>query len=55
MITTPADRAAQVRAEAEHLFGRSPFAEFFDWLEELVRTNLVEHEVDIRREYEDAE
>jgi hypothetical protein len=31
----------------ERLFGR-PFAEFFDRLEEIVRTNLVE--TDVRRE-----
>jgi hypothetical protein len=38
----PADRAAQVRAQAERLFGRSPFREFFDRLEELIRVALVE-------------
>jgi hypothetical protein len=52
---TPADRARNARLALEQVFGRAPFREFFDTLETIFREHLVEHEVDVRREYETNE
>jgi hypothetical protein len=55
-ITTPADRAARVRANIDQIFGRHLFLdriEFFDRLEDIIAEAITEHEVDIRREYSD--
>jgi hypothetical protein len=46
---TPADRAANARAEIERIFS-SRFREFFDHVEDIIRDALAEHETDVRRE-----
>jgi hypothetical protein len=48
---TPTDRALQARREIERAFGRSPFVDFFDRVETVIREVLFEAEIDIRREY----
>ena len=53
-ITTPADRAARVRANIDQIFGRHLFLdrdEFFDRLEDIIAEAITEHEIDVRREY----
>jgi hypothetical protein len=45
------DRALQARRDLERAFGRSPFADFFDRVETVIRELLIEAEIDIRREY----
>ena len=53
-ITTPADRAARVRANIDRVFDRRLFLdidEFFDRLEDIIAEAITEHEIDVRREY----
>ena len=53
-ITTPADRAARVRANIDRVFDRRLFLdidEFFDRLEGIIAEAITEHETDVRREY----
>ena len=53
-ITTPADRAARVRANINRVFDRRLFLdidEFFDRLEDIIAEAITEHEIDVRREY----
>jgi len=52
MSETPADRAAQIRAEFERRSNESR-DELLAWLQDAVTEVLVEHETDVRREYSD--
>jgi hypothetical protein len=49
---SPADRAARVRVSIERIFGRNLFfnAEFYAHLEERIREEIIEHEIDVRGE-----
>jgi hypothetical protein len=53
ILPTPPDRAADARRRIEHMFGRGPFADFFDRVEAVIREVLIEAETDVRRELEE--
>ena len=52
MSKTPTNRAAQIRAELNRRLAERD-EEILDWLQDTMAEALVEHETDVRREYDE--